>query len=165
MTREEALRFLRMRQPMPDDHDLSDAEISLYDDARKFFLKNPTEEAVSLFLNSFGNGNGRGVYQLVEDVITLHPPAVVVPSLVTALSSPVKSVQYWSAQISANFPHPDLIPPLEELLSKGDYDMKYAAITALEQIPEESASNVLRKALDVEPDEELREIISDALLK
>ena len=65
MTKDDALNFLLRYQPMPSDKDLTQDIIDKYDDVRKFFIKNPDRKAIELFLRSFGEGDGRGVYQLV----------------------------------------------------------------------------------------------------
>ena len=97
-----------------------------------------------------GDGIGGGVYQLVEDVILKHKSDVVLPHLLQALASPHRSVRYWCVQIAAVFPHPDLIAPLAVHLAQADdFDMRYAAVTALEQIGDARALEVLRDALAV----------------
>ena len=69
MTDNEAIEFLKTVQPLPDDSELSEELIAQYDEVRKHFIKSPNELAVPLLLNSFGDGDGFGVYQLVEDAI------------------------------------------------------------------------------------------------
>lgn len=161
MTREEALGFLRRHQPMPDDEALSEELVARYDRIREYFIANPDPEAVPLFLNSFGRGDGFGVYQLVEDVLAVHDPDVVITALNSALNSGRTSVSYWSAQIAANYPDASLIQPLGHLLEKGDFDTKYAAITALEQIGGPAVLLLLRNALEREPDDELRDLLEE----
>lgn len=163
MIKEEAFEFLRQNQPLPDDSGLSEEMVSRYNEIRLFFTENPDEDAVPLLLNSFGAGDGFGVYQLIEDVVGPHSSEVVVPYLVKALSSAVGSARYWCAQIAARFPSPDLIEPLGKLLRDDDYDVRYAAVTALEQIPGQKSSDILKRAFDVEQDEELKDLIREVL--
>lgn len=69
MTKKEALAFLALNQPMPNDYDITQELINKYNNVRLYFSANPAEEAIPLFLQSFGEGDGFGVYQLVEDFL------------------------------------------------------------------------------------------------
>lgn len=164
MNRHEAMRFLVSHQPLPADLELTGAVLSEYDDVRRFFLENPDEESIPLFLNSFGGDDGCGVYALVEDVICRHEKDAVLPHLICALRSKHRNVRYWCAQIAASFPCPELIGPLVKLLNeRDDFDMRYAAVTAIEQIQDVGAAEALRKAFEGEVNEEIRELIRGAL--
>jgi hypothetical protein len=87
MEKEDALKFLELHQPMPPDEEIDNELIEKYDDVRKYFLGNKDIRCIPLFLNSFGFIDGLGVYQLVEDVITMYEERDVVPSLIKSLSS------------------------------------------------------------------------------
>jgi len=164
MDKQEAFDFLRAHQPLPPERELSEAVITEYDRVREFFVDNPDEESIPLLLNSFGEGMGLGVYQLVGEVFRKHSVGVLVPYLLTALASKHRSVRWWSAQFAADFPHPDLIKPLATALEElGDFDIRCAAVTALSQIKTTSAKAVLADALDKEPEEEIRALIRDVL--
>jgi len=65
--------FLHKNQPMPQDENLSEEMITIYDDARRFFEHHPNKLCIPLFLNSFGERDGFGVYQLVENLIFMFP--------------------------------------------------------------------------------------------
>jgi hypothetical protein len=142
---------------------LTEELMTAYDEIRLFFVGNPDERCVPLFLNSFGNGSGFGVYQLVDNLIAMFPSPVVMPHLVAALRSPFTGVRYWNAQIAALFPDPVLVPILCEMLRNDDIDAKSAAVTALGQIPGDDAEVCLREALLASDDEMLRELIRDAI--
>lgn len=156
MTRDEALEFLRKHQPLPDDDALEGELIGRFDEVRKYFAVHLEPDAVPLLLNSFGSGSGFGVYQLVEDTVAKAPSDVVVSHLAKALASPHRGVRYWNAQLAARFPHTRLLAPLNELLRDADSDIRYAAVTAVEQIDDTAAANLLRRALDEEADAEVR---------
>jgi len=164
MNRQEAIRFLKAHQPLPSDEDMPEAVIREFDEIRKFFLQNPDEESIPLLLNSFGDGSGYGVYQLVEDVLLKHKKDVVLPHLLVALTSKHRGVRDWCAEIAVNFPHPDLIAPLATLLEQlDDIDSRFSAVSALEEIEDPRATTVLREALGREPEEEIRELIEGIL--
>lgn len=163
MTRQEAIEFLKQHQPLPADENLSREVIDTYDEVRKYFVANPDSEAVPLLLNSFGQGSGFGVYQLVEDVLAKLPKEAVIPHLARGLGSHQHGVRYWNAQIAARCPDPRLVPHLANLLQEPDHDLRFAVVTALEQIADDSALDVLRGALESETDEELRGLLLDVL--
>ena len=163
MKKEEALAFLKKHQPLPPDEKLTQDIADQYDDIRRYFLQYPDKECIPLFLNSFGEGDGFGIYVLIEDVIQQFATEKVVPYLVKALFCKFKSVRYWNAQIAFNFPDPELVAPLSQLLKKGDFDMRYACITALGEIRDERIKDVLRAALAKEKEEEIRELIKEIL--
>ena len=163
MDTEAALAFLEAHQPMPDDSDLDENLINEYDDVRRHFLEHPDERCIRLFLNSFGWIDGLGVYQLVEDVLAQFPPERVVPHLAAALQSSHQSVRYWSAQIAANFPDEELIGPLRQLLESGDFDTRYAAVTALGQISSDASKTVLNEHRPIETDPEIAELFDEVL--
>lgn len=163
MTKEEALQFLRDHQPMPGELELDENTISTFEDVRKYFLANPDKACIPLFLGAFAPDTGLGVYQMVEMVFRKFEPVDVIPHLITALRSERLGTRTWSAEIASGFPSPDLIRPLSEVLSNGDFDLRYAAITALEQIKDSRITDVLRAALEREEEEEIRNLIAEVL--
>jgi HEAT repeat protein len=79
------------------------------------------------------------------------------------LTIPHGSVKYWSTQIAGRFPDPQLVPSLAKILEEPDYDLLYAAITALEQIGDQSSLAVLKEKLESETEEGLRDLIAEIL--
>lgn len=112
-------------------------------------------------MNSFGNGSGFGVYQLVEDVLLKYSKEQVVPHLIEALKSQYSGVKYWAAQIASSFPDPNLITPLTQLLVEPSTDLRYAVIVALSQIDDRSIIGVLKNAQKRETDREITDLIED----
>ena len=163
MTKDEAINFLEQHQPMPDDDQMSDVVIDQYESVRKYSIENPDPACIPLFLNSFGKGSGCGVYQVVEDVMRQFPKRVVVPHLVEGIAGTNESAQEWCAYIAASFPESELVSPLKDLLVNGNMNARFASVIALEQIDEPSVDVILQMALDVEADDELREMIESAL--
>jgi len=163
LTKEAALLFLRQHQPLPDDSVLDEPTLACYDACRRYFLVHPDTECIPLFLNSFGNGNGFGVYQLVEDVIVRFDKNVVLPHLIAALQNGSRDVRYWCAQVAESFPDSAVVAPLAALLSEDDVDMRFAAVNALSWTGIPEADLVLKKALKDEQEPELREAIMCAL--
>lgn len=163
MTREEAIAFLQEHQPLPPDECLDQATIDQYDLVRKHFLDHPDEACIPLFLNSFGEGDGLGVYPVIGQVLRLFAPSEVVPHLVRGLVGGQRSVQLWNAEYAADFPDSRLVEPLEQLLANGDYDVKYASIVALEQIHDSRIRTILERALEREEEDDLRELLASVL--
>lgn len=163
MDKEKALRFLKENQPMPNDKNLSESLISRYDEVRRYFLANPDRECLQLFLNSFGEYDGMGVYQLVEDVILKFKHDEVVNYLQESLKSKYNGVKYWSAQICALFPDEKLINPLVELLNDSNQDIRMSAITALSLIQDYKVITMLKNQLNVEENDEIKGFLIDTI--
>ena len=164
MNEREVIEFLSRSQPLPDDGDLSEELIGQYDDARKFLIDHPSDEGVRLILNSFGIGDGWGVYQLVEDAVAAVSPEVAAKHLAEALRSPLEGVKYWSAQISANYDDEQLIEPLQSLLHDPSEDVRMAALVSIEKYMSDKLKAELQKMLAKETSDEIRATIKDILV-
>lgn len=163
MTTREALDFLRSHQPMPPTREIDEDLLRRFDEVRKHFAANPDNRSVPLLLGSFGEGDGHGVYQLVEDAIRAHPVEVVVPALIAGLQSPSPSVRAWCAEIAANYANPELAAPLACLLRNGNVDERIAALTALEGISTLESRRELEHALASEEDADVRRMLREVL--
>lgn len=126
-------------------------------------MVHPSEEGIRLILNSFGSGDGWGVYQLVEDAIAAVPPDVAVKHLLNSLRSPFVGVRYWSAQISANYNDKQLVEPLRMLLHDESMDVRMAAVIAIEKYIDDDLKNELESILAEDPSKEIRSLIGDIL--
>lgn len=169
LTKYEAFSFLEEHQPMPKDDELKESEIDKYEEVRKYFLDNPDEKCIPLFLNSFGGKDGLGVYQVVEDVILMYDSEIVLPHILKALDSTYEGVKYWAIQISSNFPSECLFNPLVSLLKLKDEDIKLATITAIAQlalnnIKKEEVIHILEKECKRISDEDIKEFAEEVLL-
>lgn len=168
ITREEAFSFLKEHQPMPSDIKLRKEEIEKYDEVRRFFLDNVDEQCIPLFLNSFGGKDGFGIYQMVDDVITMYDKEVVLPYIINAFNSSSENIIYWCIQIASNFPDEDLFNPMVKFLQYDDEDIKLATITTLAQlalnnIRTNDVLNILKDETDRTFDEEIKEFIEEVL--
>ena len=139
MTKKEALAFLALNHPMPNDYDITQELINKYDDVRLYFCANPAEEAIPLFLQSFGEGDGLGVYQLVEDFLFKCDENIVVSNIASILENPltIKSVRYWCTLLAMAFPDNILIKGLNISLHSDDEDIRDMAMLSLKMIIEE----------------------------
>lgn len=168
ITKAEAVSFLREHQPMPQDQELKEEEIKKYEEVRTFFIKNPDEQCIPLFLNSFGGKDGLGVYQMVEDVLVMYDKRIVLPYILHAFRSSYGSVQYWCIQIASNFPDESLFLPLVHFLQSEDLDIKAAAIIAIAQLALNHIKgyeilNILKEELKKISDAETKELAAEVL--
>lgn len=163
MDKEKALNFLRKNQPMPNDENLNENLIGMYDEVRKYFLDNPDEECLPLFLNSFGEYDGMGVYQLVEDVILNFQHDEVVKYLLEALKSKYNGVKYWCTQICSLFPDRKLINPLVELINDSNEDIRMSVIISLTQIQDKKVLIILKEQLNVEKNDDVKNLLIDVI--
>lgn len=158
MNRKTALSFLEANQPFPQDAELTTTDLNELDEVRKFFAENPDRASVRLFLNVFGDGDGFGVYQLIEGTVLKQDRKTVVAELLKSLTSPHPSVRYWCAQIASSFPDESVVESLILLLEGDDFDTKYAVLTTLEQVGELVPKRILAAYAEGEKEEELREL-------
>jgi len=164
MNKETALNFLRAHQPMPPDDKLTKDLIKQYDEIIDFFIQSPDPKCVPLFLNSFGDGEGNGLYEQVEQVFYTFAASEVVPHLVKTLKSEHAGVRYWSAQIAMDYSVSELIDPLEQLLLNDEIDeTRQFAAAALEDIPDQRVDEIFEKQLKIEQDPELVAEMKEAL--
>ncbi len=163
MTNDEALQFLRSHQPLPPTQGISEDVLRRFDEVRKHFAAHPDNRSVPLLLNSFGEGDGHGVYQLVEGTIIAHPESVVVPALLLGLRSPFGSVRCWNAEIAANYARPELVAPLAEMLRQGSLNERMAAVIALEVAGTSEAVSELQNALESNVENEVKDLIREVL--
>jgi hypothetical protein len=149
---------------MPTD-DMWDDDARMIEEVRRHFLEHPDSACVPLLLHIFPDdgSSGFGTYQLIEDVIVLLPREVVLPHLLEALRSKSRGTRYWNAQIAARVPHPSLVPVLAALLEEFDFDLSYAAITALERIGDTEALAALKNHLPHEPNSEIVGLICSVI--
>ncbi len=163
MNKDMVASFLSKHQPMPRDSEISEELIKQYDEIRKYCVQNPFEECIPLFLNSFGEIDGLGVYQLVEDVFSAFPKEVVVPYLLESLESKHYSVRYWTANIAVAFPDIRLLEPLLNLYSKENDDIKISIISILSFIEEIDVEKTLENLYNNESSEYVKSFIEEII--
>jgi len=163
---EEALDFLERHQPMPPDEQLTEALIGEYDEAWRALKDSDDPRVADLLLNSFGEGDGWGVYQLVDEALRSLPRQSVVEALDRSLASPFRSVRAWSMDMALDFPDTRLIPRALTLLSSDDRDQRVFAAYYLSgfETHEEGTVEVLRDALHRESDDEIRSVLQESIV-
>jgi len=146
------LDFLKKNQPMLPDEELTEETLKIYDDARVYFQQNPNKACIPLFLNSFGERDGLGVYQLVEEVFYDFSIEDMKEHLINALSNKKGSIQYWCSRIASHFPCVEFIAHLEKLLYEGNFDIKCAVLDSLSLFDFHEARNAVSNFLKIEKD-------------
>ena len=150
---------------MAADVDLTRSAVEELDSVRRYLLQNPDPEALDLLMGVFGDGNGHGVYQLVEDVIAAYDRNRVIPLLGKKIETGCRSVRYWCTQIALGYPDERVIDALRRNLDPNDYDLRFFTIAALDGIGTARAQDVLASWLPEEADPQLRELTLEALRK
>lgn len=154
MNNESALAFLLAHQPLPSDRDeRANDLLQRFEEVRRFFTCELDHRAVPLLIGALGEGDGHGIYPMVETTLLAYPEDLVVSALKGGLASAFPSVRYWSSQFAANYPSEDLLEGLTHVFRVGGVDERIAAVTAIEAICGEKAREKLRAllALGVEP--------------
>ncbi len=116
---------------MPPDEEWTEELAERYDAIRQYFINNPDPACIPLFLHSYGERGGLGVYQMVADVFEQYSPEEVIPHLTVALSSEHRSVRYWTAQICMHFADERLIEPVLKALQDSDEETRYFCYATL----------------------------------
>jgi hypothetical protein len=161
VTRDEALAFLQAHQPMPADSDLSEGLIAEYDEVRRYFQSHPDDRAPALLLNSFGEGSGFGVYQLVADALRAHDREIVIDALIQSFQSDTPSVRSWSLEIALEYADARLDPYVQALLASDSRDDRYFAAAYLVDRDVAVPSSSLAAAQSGDMDEELAAVLGE----
>lgn len=157
------ISFLSANQPLPPDAELSTDVVNDLDSVRKWLSEHPVREALPLLLRVFGEGDGLGVYPLIEDTVSKYPRDAVVAELTTVLRDSPDATRYWALQLAATFASERMVKPISDLLPVLDHDSRYAALTALEAIGGDDALRCVSEWAKKETGPELRDLISDIL--
>ncbi|EHR8838628.1 hypothetical protein ABJ851_004228 [Shigella flexneri] len=138
MNKDEALNFLELHQPMPADCDITQELIDRYDEVRIYFMTYPDKEAIPLFLRSFGDGDGLGIYPVVEDFLYKCDFNDVIKNIVEILENPniIKSVRLWCTILTMSFPDKNMINGLKISAQTNDEDIHDMALLSLKLIKE-----------------------------
>lgn len=164
MNKEFAISFLQKNQPMPDDKSLSQEAIDTYCEVLSYIKENPDNDFIALILNSFGEWDGFGVYQTVEDIIMEFDQKKVINVLKESLQSGYDSVRYWCAQISGLFTNDELIIPLSKIVKDENSDIRISAYISLSNYyNNEHVKSLLSERLDNEDDLDAKEILIQIL--
>lgn len=129
----EAIAFLEAHQPMGPDLELSQEEIDGWDAATRALTGSTDPRVPSLILTSFGEGDGLGTYQLVDDVLRSLPRDGVIEALLPALRSEHGSVRSWSMEMAMDFPDSSLVGEAVRLMEappRSDWDEDAATYAA-----------------------------------
>ena len=144
MSKEEFISFLKKNQPLPSDLVAADELFEEFERARIYFTQQIEPSAVPLLIGALGEGDGHGIYPMVETTLCTYPSDVVIAALRNGLRSEYPSVRYWSAQFSASYPVNELLDELIFAFHQGNDDTRIAVVTALEIIGTEKAFEYLR---------------------
>jgi hypothetical protein len=120
MTTAEALEFLRMHQPMPDDRAICDAEGETYAAVLRHFEEHPDARCLPLLVGSVSGHTSLGMYQHVRFVFHRFAPEVVGPHLLHALCSPDPGVRRWGVDWALDCPWPGLLPHLRRIVASAE---------------------------------------------
>jgi hypothetical protein len=165
MTPEEAIRFLEAHQPMPADADATEDLIREFDEARRSLEHHRDPRTARLLLNALGEGDGLGVYQLLDETLRTLPRGDVVEALAQSLRSRVRSVRAWSMEMALDYPDRVLVPHATGLLGENDRDQRAFAAHFLAMFGGHDRTTVasVRAALAGEDDEEIRGVLQAIL--
>ena len=132
---------------MPPDDEWTDELAVAYEKTRKFFLIHKDKDCIPLFLNSFGTGEGLGLYQLVQEVFQLFSVKEMLLPLSKALHSEHESVRLRAAQAVNLFPDERLIKPLLWAIHHSAAPIRLSCYRALESIQQATGNDYREQIL------------------
>ena len=164
MNKEEALAFLKNHECMSPDE--TQDVIDTFDHVRRYFISNPDERCIPLFLRAFGNHMGWGLFQLCDDVFNKYEPQKIVTHLKTSLKSDNAGTRWWAAHWAIEYPSPELSDQLINLVNSTlDSDAHYFALATLGEIYLKNDNQVIYKLLkerkESETEPEIRELLAE----
>lgn len=164
MTNDEALAFLKSNQPMPADKAGPPEIFRRYDEVREHFLSTSDDRCVPLFLGSFGEGSGFGIYQLVEDVLRRYPRKLVVDALRQHLGSKHQGVRNWCLLLGVEYADRSLVPFFARSLRSDDPEERLWAAHCMQQVYVESEDRAdVEACLAEEPNEDITALLEEML--
>ena len=89
------------------------------------------EKCIPLLLGIFGDGDGHGMYQRLDEVLRNYPSDIVISQLVQSISSGSRHVKEWCLELCQYYPNDILKKLLVEypsstfLLGKTCYDQSF----------------------------------------
>ena len=105
---------------MPPDDVLGEGEIRQFDAVRRHFIAHPDVRCIPLFLRSLPKGSsGFGVYQLLDDLLRVHPDAFVIEALDEALTGEMPSHE-WILELSLSYFDRRLLAHARRFALQGD---------------------------------------------
>lgn len=127
MDTEKALAFLRVHQPMPSDHTITDEEADTFAAILRHFAALPDGRCIPLLINAVSTNTALGVYEQIKFVLQAHPRESVVPHLRRGLVSGNDGVRYrccwWACDVDAW----ELIDVVRSLAADASEDVQEAA--------------------------------------
>jgi len=157
MELESALKFLRENQPLPNEPEPE--LVQRFKEVCIFFCEHAHPECIPLLLNACNLFEDHFFYDTINAVLRQFSAEQVVPHLVAGCKANYPSVRLISADVASDFPHTLLLEPLEELLEEGSVIIRFTAVVALERIGGQDAIEIAQRALVVETDEDVIEIL------
>jgi len=131
MNTEKAFKFLLEHQPLPPTREMSKELLSEFDQIRRFFTANPDSRCIRPLLGAHGEGDGHGVYQVVDDCLRSHDSAIVTIEIERALRSNVPSVRMWAAEFASRYPNDSIVGALAQIVRADADETRRLAIMAL----------------------------------
>jgi hypothetical protein len=132
MDTEQALSFLRARQPMPSDHTITNEECATFTRILEHFENEHDERCLPLLIRSVSPDTGLGIYEHIKFVLIAHPREQVVPHLRRGLADGNDGVRHrscwWAADVSAW----ELVDLIQPLTAHSDEDVRSAAQAFME---------------------------------
>ncbi len=159
---EQLISQLRALSPMPEDELLTEEQVDTYGRIIDELLQFKDPRAIRPVLDSFGYGDGYGVYWAAVHFVESFNEAEVLPHLIAAVQSPNPGSRMWAAALLGWGRYKDAIPHLLALLKDPKDLVRAHAVVALGSIGDESCRKHIEQ-LRQDPSSDVQHAVEVAL--
>lgn len=159
---DELIIRLQALSPMPNDHELTEKQLGEYHKIVYELTQLEDKRCIRSLIESFGYGNGNGVYWGVVHLLERFAVEETDPLLLSALQSENPGVRQWSALMLGRSENQLAIPRLLQLLYDSMELVRAEAVVALGRFHKEDIKEQLLKLGD-DPSKEIQAALKIAL--
>lgn len=159
---DELIKHLQALSPMPNDHELTEKQLSDYHQIINELSQLEDRRCIKPLIESFGYGNGIGVYWGAVHLLERFAVEETDPLLLSALESENPGTRQWSALMLGRSENQQAIPILLQLLNDSMEMVRAEAVVALGRFQKEEIRRQLLKLID-DPSKEVQAALKIAL--
>jgi HEAT repeat protein len=158
----ELIKRLQALSPMPNDRELTEKQLGEYHQIVYELAQLEDIRCIRPLIESFGYGNGNGVYWEVVHLLERFAIEETDPLLLDALQSENPGTRQWSALMLGRSENQLAIPRLLQLLDDHKELVRAEAVVALGRFHKDEIKGQLLKLMD-DPSKEVHAVLKIAL--
>ena len=145
---EDIISQLRNLSPMPEDSEVTGEQLTKYDSLVNMLAQYEDRRCIKPLIESFGYGNGHGVYWSVVHLLERFTVQEIDPILLEGLHNHNPGTRMWSALMLGRSENRSAVPDLLRLLDDNKELVRAEAIIALGRFQVEDIRKRLLKLND-----------------